>query len=836
MAGDFTLSGNRALTIAAGQTQSAGVVTVSANDNNVDAADKAVTVSGVAANTQGVAGNPPDQTLTIRDDEETPRVALVLGTDTIGENAGSTTVKATIPHPSSHETVVTITAVAGAFTVGGTLTIPAGSTESPTATLTAVDNETDAVDRQVTVNATAANGHGILNPVGAALTITDDEETPRVALVLGAGSINENAGSTTVKATIPHPSSHETVVTITAVAGAFTVGGTLTIPAGSTESPTATLTAVDNETDAVDRQVTVNATAANGHGILNPVGSALTITDDEETPQVELVLGTDTIGENAGSTTVKATIPHPSSHETVVTITAVAGAFTVGGTLTIPAGSTESPTATLTAVDNETDAVDRQVTVNATAANGHGILNPVGAALTITDDEETPRVALVLGTDMIGENAGSTTVKATIPHPSSHETVVTITAVAGAFTVGGTLTIPAGSTESPTATLIAVDNETDAVDRQVTVNATAVNGHGILNPVGAALTITDDDETAEQPTLTVAAASAAEGGALSFAVTLSPATDQSVTVNWAASTSGGDTASATDLSGTTSGTLTFAANETSQTITVNTVQDEIHEGDETFTVTLSGPSNAVLGTEDAATGTIVNDEALPTVTLALAPASVRESDDSGTVGVSEHVSTVTASLSHPSSEVTTVTVTAAAVGPAVAGDFTLSGNRALTIAAGQMQSAGVVTVSANDNNVDAADKAVTVSGVAANTQGVAGNPPDLALTIRDDEETPQVVLVLGTGSINENAGSTTVKATIPHPSSHETVVTITPVAGAFTVGGTLTIPAGSTESPTATLTAVDNETDAADRQVTVNATAANGHGIEPGRVGADDHR
>ena len=585
-------------------------------------------------------------------------MVLVLGTDTIGENAGSTTVKATIPHPSSHETVVTITAVAGAFTVGGTLTIPAGSTESPTATLTAVDNETDAVDRQVTVNATAANGHGILNPVGAALTITDDEETPRVELVLGTDTIGENAGSTTVKATIPHPSSDETVVTITAVAGAFTVGGTLTIPAGSTESPTATLTAVDNETDAVDRQVTVNATAANGHGILNPVGSALTITDDEETPRVELVLGAGSINENAGSTTVKATIPHPSSHETVVTITPVAGAFTVGGTLTIPAGSTESPTATLTAVDNETDAADRQVTVNATAANGHGILNPVGSALTITDDEETPQVVLVLGTDTIGENAGSTTVKATIPHPSSHETVVTITAVAGAFTVGGTLTIPAGSTESPTATLTAVDNETDAVDRQVTVNATAVNGHGILNPVGAALTITDDDETAEQPTLTVAAASAAEGGALSFAVTLSPATDQSVTVNWAVSTSGGDTASATDLSGTTSGTLTFAANETSQTITVNTVQDEIHEGDETFTVTLSGPANAVLGTEDAATGTIVNDEALPTVTLALAPASVRESDDSGTVGVSEHVSTVTASLSHPSSEVTTVTVTA----------------------------------------------------------------------------------------------------------------------------------------------------------------------------------
>ena len=72
--------------------------------------------------------------------------------------------------------------------------------------------------------------------------------------------------------------------------------------------------------------------------------------------------------------------------------------------------------------------------------------------------------------------------------------------------------------------------------------------------------------TVEQPTLTIADESATEGSALSFAVTLSPATDRPVTVNWAVSTSGGNTASTNDLSGTTSGSLTFAANETSKII------------------------------------------------------------------------------------------------------------------------------------------------------------------------------------------------------------------------------------------------------------------------------
>ena len=453
----------------------------------------------------------------------------------------------------------------------------------------------------------------------------------------------------------------------------------------------------------------------------------------------------------------------------------------------------------------------------------------------------------------------------------------------------------------------------------------------------------ESDETAEVevPTLTVAAADADEGDALSFTVTLSLATDQEVTASWAVSTSGtANTASSADLSGTTSGSLTFAADETSKTIAVNTVEDSIHELDETFTVTLSSPSsNARLGAAKSAVGTIdddddapvvvlvfgdnsmsenggtlevhggfannmdnptsatltvriapvagaftvsgdgtisipagaqssggssvtltavdndtdspdrtvtvtatvesdlaltfaapagrditlTDDEVAPTVTLDLAPPSIRESDVTGTPGA-QHVSTVTASLSHPSSEETTIDVSAAAVSPAVTGDFALSTNKRLTVAAGQTASTGTVTITAADNNVDAPDKSVTVSGTAANDQG-AVEPGDATLTIRDDEEAPKVTLSLTSNSISENGGTTTVTATLDNPSSVDTVVTIAPVAGAFTVSGTLNIPAGQTsDDASATLTAVDNETDAPDRTVTVTASAANSQG------------
>ena len=223
-----------------------------------------------------------------------------------------------------------------------------------------------------------------------------------------------------------------------------------------------------------------------------------------------------------------------------------------------------------------------------------------------------------------------------------------------------------------------------------------------------------------------------------------------------------------------------------------------------------------------------------TVTLALDPASSRESDDPGTTEVEEHRTTVTASLSHPSSADTTVTVTATAMSPAVAGDFELSNNKVLTIAAGRTRSTGTVMITAVDNNMDGPDKHVMVSGVAANSHDEI-DPKDVMLTIRDDEESPLVTLVLtdteiqevddaDTSDVEEN--KTTITASLSHPSSAATTVTIAPIEDVLTVSGPLTIPAGQTSSSgSVTLTALDNSVPAVNAMVTVSATAVNEVGV-----------
>lgn len=118
------------------------------------------------------------------------------------------------------------------------------------------------------------------------------------------------------------------------------------------------------------------------------------------------------------------------------------------------------------------------------------------------------------------------------------------------------------------------------------------------------------------PTISIADASATEGGVLTFSVTLSAAASKSVTVNY--STANGSAAAGSDYTAT-SGTLTFAPGETSKSVTVASIDDSTYEGNETFTVSLSSPSNASLG-RSAATGTIVENDAAP-VTFAVSGAA-----------------------------------------------------------------------------------------------------------------------------------------------------------------------------------------------------------------------
>ena len=118
------------------------------------------------------------------------------------------------------------------------------------------------------------------------------------------------------------------------------------------------------------------------------------------------------------------------------------------------------------------------------------------------------------------------------------------------------------------------------------------------------------------PTLAVADAEVDEGSGatLDFEVTLNRALNETVTVGYR--TANGSASAGADYTST-SGTLTFAAQETSKTVSVPVLDDEHDEGSETLTFRLQSPAPARVKLADAeATGTINNTDAMPKAWLA----------------------------------------------------------------------------------------------------------------------------------------------------------------------------------------------------------------------------
>ena len=119
--------------------------------------------------------------------------------------------------------------------------------------------------------------------------------------------------------------------------------------------------------------------------------------------------------------------------------------------------------------------------------------------------------------------------------------------------------------------------------------------------------------SAALPVVGVADAVATEGSNLEFTVALSKPAPGEVTVQYdtADGTASSD-AQATDGADYTAAagqTLTFTAGVTEQTISIATGDDTVDEDDETFTLTLSNPSeNAALGSSSTASGTMVNND------------------------------------------------------------------------------------------------------------------------------------------------------------------------------------------------------------------------------------
>lgn len=265
--GDYTRPDS--ITITAGQLT--GTATVSAvSDVAVEQTETVIVdIDGVTAGTDTVTENgTQQQTISITDDD-IALVTLSVGSTSISETNGSTTVTATLDKPTFENVTVNLaysgTATSGTdyATPANSITITAGQT-SGTATLNASSDTDVEADETVTIDITSVTG-GKVSESGVqqqTVTITDDD-TAAVTLSVSSANMVETGGASNVIASLDK-ATFENVTVSFAYSGTASSGtdyntpaSSVTIVAGQTSASTSLSATADdnvegNETIVVD--------------------------------------------------------------------------------------------------------------------------------------------------------------------------------------------------------------------------------------------------------------------------------------------------------------------------------------------------------------------------------------------------------------------------------------------------------------------------------------------------------------------------------------------------------------------------------------------------------
>ena len=423
--------------------------------------------------------------------------------------------------------------------------------------------------------------------------------------------------------------------------------------------------------------------------------------------------------------------------------------------------------------------------------------------LTITDDDAAPSISI---SDITTPDETGVARLVTVSLASTSEQSISVdystsngtaTATNDYVADNGTVTFTPGQS-SLTIPITIVQDNVDEPNETFTV--------GLTNPVNASIsvstatiTITDDEPT---PEMTVAGTSITEAGAnLNIAISLSGASSQSITANFA--TSDGSAAAGADYTNT-SGVVTFNPGITSQSISIPILADSVDEFDETFTVTLSSPTNAAVSSPNG-TMLILDNDAPPTISIA----------DASSLDETAASTNLVATLSAASEKPITVDY-ATSDGTATAGSDYTSGSGTITFAPGSTSENVPVAVLAD--TTDEANETVTVT--LSNPTNVTLNDAIGELTITDDDSAPSISIADVTIP-DETAVARTATVSLSAASAKTVAVDFATADGTATAtndyssaSGTLTFNPGVT-SQTVSVTIIQDSIDEPDETFTI---------------------
>ncbi|MBO9769437.1 MULTISPECIES: putative Ig domain-containing protein [Xanthomonas] len=455
------------------------------------------------------------------------------------------------------------------------------------------------------------------------------------SIAVSPSAANEDSGTSLVyTVTLSQTNSSPTTVNLTrsgtATSGTDYTGAvsSVVVPANAT-SVSFSITPVADTTVEPDETAIFSVASGTDYSVGNPSSATATIVNDDF-PVATITVSPASVYEDGAPNlvyTVALSQPSPS---------ALSIGFNVGGTATngtdyatinsplvIAAGQT-SGTITVNPTPDTTVEPDETVVISLNAGSGYTVGSPNSATGTILNDDLP---GLSINDVSVNEgNAGTTnaTFTVSLSAPAGAGGVSFDLATADGTATAGvdyaasslTRTIPAGSSSATFTVLVNGDTLAEP-DETFFVNVSNVTGATVSDGQGLGTIVNDD----AQPALSIDDVSVNEGNSgtttATFTVSLSAASGQTVTVNYA--TADGTATAGSDYVAR-SGTLSFAPGVTAQGVAVTVNGDTAVEPNETFSVGLSGASNATIA-RATGTGTILNDDAVVTISPTSLPAA-----------------------------------------------------------------------------------------------------------------------------------------------------------------------------------------------------------------------
>ncbi len=647
------------------------------------------------------------------------------------------------------------------YALPGQITIPIGATSAPVV-ITPYDDDIGEPDPEsVTFNLTTYNNaYQLGTAFSATVNIADNDDKPLVAVRAGSSPAEPGTAGTFIIRAIGSATGNITVnytLSGTATAGSdYTApSGSVTLSAASSNEVTVTIPILNDALLEPTETIILNITPGATYKVLNDGSATLRLKDDDTADRVMVSTWNDGVAEAATPDTGKFYFSRGGTTGAldvsyVVSGTAINGTDydLLSGTITIP-DTASGADLIVSPINDALLEGTETVTVTVVAGPGYGADIPASATLYIADDEATPTTVTSVGfqsatgatTEALVSGNDYRDIPVTLSAASTETVTVEYTSGGGtaagddidwafldaangnAVIPGGVLTFAQGELSKNVRVRIRNDGVSEGDETAILTLKNPRFVRLSSSRTSHTLTISDADDLAARVRFIVSSSTKGEGDGtepLLMAVLDRPLTT-SATVQY---TVGGTATAGSDYT-LAPGTLTFAAGETVKLLPFAILTDGVAEPAETVIVTLTSPTNSVLGSIVTHTITLT-DSTRPAVSVS-GPVDVAE-DGTPSFTITRSGATT---FALPVSFTTSGTATAP-------GDYAaLPASVTIPIGASSVS----VPVTLNNDVVEEGDETLTITISPDAINYDLGPVSTFTMTIEDDDALPVVVIV-----------------------------------------------------------------------------------------------